>query len=256
LFYAEFPLVQSEDLRSEAGPHSQEDNYPHSKIDSETKGFRRLWSWSDPRNQIDHTNLITPMVKKKPMPSSDHLVKVFPSRDHLIAKIDDPQSPEDFRSLPINILIQPQSDPHLAPQSARPSLQILIVDDAKSIRKLLDRALSAQGHTCVTACDGQESIDIINKKSPPPGETGSAARVCPFDLILMDSEMPVMNGPTATKLIRAMGFEQLIILGVTGNVLREDVDMFLRHGVDAVIGKPMNLEMMWKEYDRIAKDKS
>jgi CheY-like chemotaxis protein len=66
----------------------------------------------------------------------------------------------------------------------------------------------------------------------------------------------VMSGPDATKIIRSMGFDRLVILGVTGNVLPEDVDMFLDHGVDAVLGKPMNLETMWREYDRIVKDRT
>jgi CheY-like chemotaxis protein len=65
-----------------------------------------------------------------------------------------------------------------------------------------------------------------------------------------------MSGPEATKIIRSLGFERLVILGVTGNVLPEDVTMFLEHGVDAVLGKPVTLEAMWREYDRIVEDRS
>jgi CheY-like chemotaxis protein len=57
----------------------------------------------------------------------------------------------------------------------------------------------------------------------------------------MDYEMPVMNGPTATKALREAGCDVLII-GVTGNLLPEDVRYFRRHGADAVLGKPLDIQ--------------
>ena len=61
-----------------------------------------------------------------------------------------------------------------------------------------------------------------------------------FDMILCDNVMPNMDGPTATKAIRDLGYKGPIF-GVTGNVLPADVDYFLRNGADVVLGKPLQI---------------
>jgi CheY-like chemotaxis protein len=254
--------VDSSQSESQPRSHEEDENNP-SRSDLETETRRRMWSWNNPKNNIDHTNLITPVVKKKSTPFPDRQMKVFPSFNHSLAsnaslvRKDSHLVVAKGEELPSSCC-----NNELGPPSFRPSLRILIVDDATSIRRILDRALTAQGHSCSTASNGQECIDLITKRSTQQSSAASFSaiemvtpRACHFDLILMDSEMPIMNGPTATKIIRSMGFQQLIIFGVTGNVLPDDVNMFLSHGVDAVIGKPMNIERMWQEYDRIVKDK-
>jgi CheY-like chemotaxis protein len=57
----------------------------------------------------------------------------------------------------------------------------------------------------------------------------------------MDFEMPVMNGPSATARLRELGCACLIV-GVTGNVLSQDVEYFKEMGADAVLPKPLILE--------------
>jgi CheY-like chemotaxis protein len=72
----------------------------------------------------------------------------------------------------------------------------------------------------------------------------------PYDTILLDYEMPVMNGPIAAKEIRAMGCD-VFIVGVTGNMLTEDVAYFRSCGANALLGKPFkiaSLEELWSEY--------
>jgi CheY-like chemotaxis protein len=59
----------------------------------------------------------------------------------------------------------------------------------------------------------------------------------------MDFEMPVMNGPSATARLRELGCACLIV-GVTGNVLPTDVNIFRDHGADAVLTKPLVLETL------------
>jgi CheY-like chemotaxis protein len=66
-----------------------------------------------------------------------------------------------------------------------------------------------------------------------------------FDAILMDSVMPVMTGPEATVRIRALGYTGLI-LGVTGNALPEDIEMFTKCGANAVLTKPVNTDLLVK----------
>lgn len=72
----------------------------------------------------------------------------------------------------------------------------------------------------------------------------------PYDSILMDYEMPVMNGPTASGMIRELGSD-VFIIGITGNVLSDDVQYFKSKGVNAILPKPLqlsSLEDLFMEY--------
>lgn len=70
----------------------------------------------------------------------------------------------------------------------------------------------------------------------------------PFGAILMDFEMPVMNGPTSTKHLRQMGCE-CIIVGISGNVLPEDVNFFLSQGANKVLPKPLQFENLMEIWE-------
>ena len=65
-------------------------------------------------------------------------------------------------------------------------------------------------------------------------DTAMAAPALMYDAILMDFVMPRMDGPTATKAIRAMGCD-IPIFGVTGNGMKEDIDHFIAHGATGVL---------------------
>ena len=69
--------------------------------------------------------------------------------------------------------------------------------------------------------------------------------------------MPVMDGPTAAKEIRRMGCD-VFIVGITGNMLNEDVEYYLSRGANAVLPKPLQmsvLENVWVEYGVITPNK-
>lgn len=120
-------------------------------------------------------------------------------------------------------------------------LHILVVDDAISNRKLLSRLLINRGHTVEMAEDGSVALAMINQ---------AISEGNPYDTILLDYEMPVMNGPTAAKEIRAMGCD-VFIIGVTGNMLADDIAFFRSCGANALLGKPFkiaSLEEIWSEY--------
>ena len=115
-------------------------------------------------------------------------------------------------------------------------LSILVVDDALMNRKLLIRLLQSNGHSCGEAENGQALIDSIHFSF-----FGSSAefKAAQYDCILVDYEMPVMNGPEACKAIREMGYTGFVV-GVTGNLLPEDVGYFMDCGANAVLPKPFN----------------
>lgn len=152
---------------------------------------------------------------------------------------------------------------------------VLIVDDALMIRRLLCRALTGKGAICSTAEDGFDAIRHVNSlhtpssdpapsSSPSPSSPAPAVPICDvldqpssttpkiaplekkFDAILMDSVMPNLDGPSATRLLREAGYGGLII-GVTGNMMPADVDHFLTCGADYVLAKPLEL----KDLERI-----
>mmetsp|Transcript_1504 Transcript_1504/g.3793 ORF Transcript_1504/g.3793 Transcript_1504/m.3793 type:complete len:952 (-) Transcript_1504:216-3071(-) len=110
-------------------------------------------------------------------------------------------------------------------------LNILIVDDANSNRKLLRRLLKLKGHETAEAENGKIAVDMVR-------EAELANRH--FDLVLMDYEMPVMIGPEAAKQIRKLGSD-VFIIGVTGNLMPEDVSYFRQCGSNAVLPKPFRM---------------
>ncbi|KAL3940762.1 MAG: hypothetical protein SGARI_000848 [Bacillariaceae sp.] len=122
------------------------------------------------------------------------------------------------------------------------SLNILVVDDAKMNLKLLMRLLQKHGHTCDGAEDGTFAVEKV-KEAMEDGKS--------YDCILMDYQMPLMDGPTAAQEIRKLGCDSFIV-GVTGNVMQEDVKTFKDAGANAVLPKPLkmeDLEALWYEYD-------
>ena len=71
-------------------------------------------------------------------------------------------------------------------------LRILVVDDVPVNRTLLTGLLTRKQHTVETATNGQEAVMAVTKAAPP------------YDLVLMDIQMPVMDGCSATEAIRAL----------------------------------------------------
>jgi CheY-like chemotaxis protein len=120
-------------------------------------------------------------------------------------------------------------------------LRVLVVDDVATNRKLLKRLVANQGHVVDDAKDGREAVDKVKDALRERWQ---------YDTILMDYEMPVLKGPDAAKEIRALGVDSFII-GITGNVLAEDVSHFLSCGANFVLPKPVDmnkLEELWAEH--------
>ena len=129
----------------------------------------------------------------------------------------------------------------LPPMSAEKDIQtsgssrsyILIVDDSVSTRKMQNRLLTSYNYTCMEATDGAHALEVFKENMLSENENR-------FGVILMDYQMPVMDGPTAIKLIRSQGYTGLII-GVTGNVLDEDRIIMLNAGANYVMSKPFDI---------------
>jgi signal transduction histidine kinase/CheY-like chemotaxis protein len=112
---------------------------------------------------------------------------------------------------------------------------ILIVDDVEINREIIAALLEETGVSCEYASNGQEAVDIFT--ASPAGR---------FDLILMDVQMPLMDGCEATRRIRALprpDAKRIQILAMTANVFKEDMQMVIEAGMDGHIGKPIKYEV-------------
>ena len=125
-----------------------------------------------------------------------------------------------------------------APASAGATpLRILCVDDNPTNRMLMTAMLSGQGMVCETADDGALGL--------------AAAAAGEWDLVLMDIQMPVMDGVEATRRIRALGgeFGAVPIIAVTANTLADQVESYFEAGMDDLVAKPVNMaELLGKVF--------
>jgi CheY-like chemotaxis protein len=132
-----------------------------------------------------------------------------------------------------------------AAQAPAPTLSapvhILVTDDSDTQRRLVCRILRIRfPNSCITeAKDGDEACALMAKSKVAGDALFTTGVVC------MDKEMPVCDGFEATARIREMGFEGLV-LGVTGNALAPDTDAFLNHGADAVVIKPISVDVLFE----------
>jgi signal transduction histidine kinase len=109
---------------------------------------------------------------------------------------------------------------------------ILLVEDIEVNREIVEVLLEGSGLEIVEAANGEEAVSVF--KSNPEY----------YSLILMDVEMPVMDGYRATALIRALDHPwatRVPIIAMTANVFRKDIERSLAVGMNAHLGKPINL---------------
>jgi CheY-like chemotaxis protein len=134
-------------------------------------------------------------------------------------------------------------------------LSFLTVDDSLSFRKITKRLLCNMGHSVEQAIDGLDFLEKLNIHHSAIDENDienkNTSFIFPhYEIILIDNNMPNMCGPEATKIARAHGYKG-IILGVTGNVNKEQIDEFIEHGVDAVFPKPLSMEDLTNTVKRL-----
>jgi CheY-like chemotaxis protein len=106
--------------------------------------------------------------------------------------------------------------------------RVLIADDEDSMRTLVARAIAMDGHNTVTAEDGAEALEMLNR------EQGA------FDLLLTDIKMPIMDG-IALALAAARDFPELTILLMTGFADQRERASGLDAIVHDVITKPFSV---------------
>ncbi|NVJ98062.1 MAG: response regulator [Alphaproteobacteria bacterium] len=116
-----------------------------------------------------------------------------------------------------------------APKITETPLRVLLAEDNKVNQMLITKLLSAYPWNVKVVADGEQAVQ--------------AAREEKFDLVLMDVRMPKLDGIEATKKILSVGesgdFPKIIAL--TANTMVEDIETYLAVGMDAVVGKPIQM---------------
>jgi len=127
------------------------------------------------------------------------------------------------------------------PASASRALNLLLVEDNQVNQVVASGMLKKLGHTVTLAENGRQALDALQ-------QSGGA-----FDIVLMDCQMPVMDGYEATRNIRANPeWQGLPVIAVTANVMQGDRDDCLESGMNDYITKPYNRADLKSIIDRWA----
>ena len=114
---------------------------------------------------------------------------------------------------------------------------ILYVEDNPDNRNLIRRVLSAEGYSVIEAPSANMAFENL--------EAGG------IDIILMDINMPDMDGYTLTAKIKAVEkFKKIPIIAVTANVMRGDRERSLEAGCDGYIQKPIDIDTLGQQIER------
>ena len=114
--------------------------------------------------------------------------------------------------------------------------KILLVDDVDVNREIAIMILEEAGFTVDFATNGKEAVEKV-----------SASKVGDYDLILMDIQMPIMNGYEAAAAIRNLPNKKIAeipIIAMTANAFSEDVQAALNAGMNGHIAKPLDIPKM------------
>jgi CheY-like chemotaxis protein len=107
---------------------------------------------------------------------------------------------------------------------------VLVVDDRRDVRYVSERFLTSVGATVATAENGELGVALAVE---------AQLRGEPFDVIVMDMQMPVMDGHQATALLRSSGIA-VPIIALTADAMKGDRERCLASGCDDYITKPLN----------------
>ncbi len=138
----------------------------------------------------------------------------------------------------------PETNPFADTFSPAPDgLRVLLVEDNAVNQMVASAMLGEEGHAVVVANNGREAVELTAEQE--------------FDVVLMDWQMPVMDGLTATSLIRAreaqQGSQRLWIIGLTANAMASDRESCLAAGMDDYLAKPFSMQQIHAALQRASR---
>ena len=167
--------------------------------------------------------------------------------NHSFAYINKPIKPSELMDALMNALsvkVSERGGPEdILDRPARPqkALRILVAEDNAVNRKLALIILEKEGHDTTSVENGADALRALEKAT--------------FDLVLMDVQMPVMDGVTATRKIREMERKtggHVPIVALTANAMKGDRERYLEAGMDDYMAKPFKADMLRQVIERNA----
>jgi CheY-like chemotaxis protein/HPt (histidine-containing phosphotransfer) domain-containing protein len=120
-------------------------------------------------------------------------------------------------------------------------MRLLVVEDNPNNQQVVRELLEDEGASVRIANHGQEAVEALSHAEQP------------FDIVLMDLQMPVMDGFTATSRIRMdLGMQSLPIVAMTANAMASDREACLAAGMNDHVGKPFDLDELVRLLRRLA----
>jgi CheY-like chemotaxis protein len=122
-------------------------------------------------------------------------------------------------------------------------LTILLAEDNPVNRRLALLVLNKMGHTVTVVSTGREAVDAI--------------AITPFDLAILDVQMPEMDGMEATRIVRSAeqsSHRRLPIIAMTAHAMQGDRERCLQAGMDGYVAKPINLRALATEISQVMKE--
>jgi len=113
-------------------------------------------------------------------------------------------------------------------------VNVLFVDDRRDARFVVDHILRDAGADVTLLANGQEAVELVNNQS---------LAATSFDVLVMDVNMPILDGLTATRRLRSQGY-RVPILALTTGSMEEDRRECLEAGCDEFLSKPIDGERL------------
>jgi len=132
---------------------------------------------------------------------------------------------------------KPALDPEMAKKHP---LRILLAEDNQVNQKLALRLLEQMGYRADVASNGLEAVESVKRQ--------------PYDVILMDVQMPEMDGLDATRNIRKLDIRQPYIVAMTANAMQGDREMCLAAGMEFYVSKPIRVPELVSALKLVKKD--
>jgi len=146
-----------------------------------------------------------------------------------------------MRALNVTTISAPPTDETIEHSATTAKLSILLAEDTTANQKVVTSILKKRGHQVTVANNGREAAELF--------------KVGAFDVVLMDVQMPIMDGFQATAAIRKLEVDQAEstpIIAMTAHAMRGDRERCLQAGMDAYIAKPIDVNSLLELVESVA----